>query len=108
MCQICLGHCYLKVLHTFIICSFVHAGLLKEEEMSVLVVSLKQLFQNPGCSLRDLSMSHVGCHIYVISMLSMCPTLQNLSLDICPPLNNTWKKQPRFPENIGDLFAEFE
>ncbi|XP_056606940.1 leucine-rich repeat-containing protein 41 [Triplophysa dalaica] len=73
--------------------------LLTEEEMSVLVESLRRLFQNPGCSLRDLSMSHVCCHTSVISVLSACPSLQNLSLDIWPPLNNTWTKQQHFRQN---------
>ncbi|XP_026070273.1 leucine-rich repeat-containing protein 41 isoform X1 [Carassius auratus] len=74
--------------------------LISEQEMSVLVESLRRLFLNPGCSLTDLSISHVSAHTHVISILRACLTLQNLSLEICPPAErNQWRPQPRFTEH---------
>nr|XP_055070027.1 leucine-rich repeat-containing protein 41 [Misgurnus anguillicaudatus] len=74
--------------------------LLTEEEMSVLVESLRLLFLKPGCSLTDLRMSHVCSHTSMISILKACPTLQSLSLDIWPPLDNGMgRTQPVFTPN---------
>ncbi|KAI2663216.1 Leucine-rich repeat-containing protein 41 [Labeo rohita] len=74
--------------------------LISEQEMAVLVESLRRLFLNPGCSLTDLSLSHVSGHTHLMSMLRACPTLQSLCLEICPPADrNTWRQQPRFTEN---------
>ncbi|KAF4111833.1 hypothetical protein G5714_006628 [Onychostoma macrolepis] len=74
--------------------------LISEQEMSVLVESLRQLFLNPSCSLTDLRVSYVSGHTHLISMLRACPTLQSLCLEICPPADrNTWRPQPRFTEN---------
>ncbi|XP_042613462.1 leucine-rich repeat-containing protein 41 [Cyprinus carpio] len=74
--------------------------LISEQEMSVLVESLRRLFLNPGCSLTDLSISHVSGHTHLISILRACLTLKNLCLEICPPaVRNTWRPQPRFTEN---------
>uniref|UniRef100_A0A9J7WWP8 Leucine-rich repeat-containing protein 41 n=1 Tax=Cyprinus carpio carpio TaxID=630221 RepID=A0A9J7WWP8_CYPCA len=76
--------------------------LISEQEMSVLVESLRRLFLNPGCSLTDLSISHVSGHTHLISILRACLTLKNLCLEICPPaVRNTWRPQPRFTENRG-------
>lgn len=74
--------------------------LLTEEEMSVLVESLRLLFLKPGCSLTDLRMSHVCSHTSMVSVLNACPTLQSLSLDILPPLHHgTGRTQPVFTPN---------
>ncbi|RXN34814.1 leucine-rich repeat-containing 41 [Labeo rohita] len=74
--------------------------LISEQEMAVLVESLRRLFLNPGCSLTDLSLSHVSGHTHLMSMLRACPTLQSLCLEICPPADrNTWRQQPQFTEN---------
>ncbi|XP_051996174.1 leucine-rich repeat-containing protein 41 [Xyrauchen texanus] len=74
--------------------------LIREKEMSVLVESLRRLFVNPGCSLKDLSISLVCGHTPLISVLSVCPTLQNFSLEICPPLDrNAWRQQSHFTAN---------
>ncbi|XP_077055927.1 leucine-rich repeat-containing protein 41 [Siphateles boraxobius] len=67
--------------------------LIHEEEMSVLVESLRRLFLNPGCSLTDLSMSHVCGHTHLISVLRACPTLLSLSLEICPPADRNTRRQ---------------
>ncbi|XP_067314990.1 leucine-rich repeat-containing protein 41 [Pseudorasbora parva] len=74
--------------------------LIHEEEMSVLVESLRRLFLNPGCSLTDLSLSHICGHKHLISVLRACPTLLNLSLEICPPADrNTQRQQPHSTQN---------
>ncbi|KAL1273367.1 hypothetical protein QQF64_029229 [Cirrhinus molitorella] len=74
--------------------------LISEQEMSVLVESLRRLFLNPSCSLTDLSISHVSGHTHLMNMLRSCPTLQSLCLEICPPADrNTMRRHSRFPEN---------
>ncbi|XDV36469.1 hypothetical protein PO909_006239 [Leuciscus waleckii] len=74
--------------------------LIQEEEMSVLVQSLRRLFLNPGCSLTDLSVSHVCGHTHVISVLRACPTLLSLSLEICPPADrNAHGQQTHFSQS---------
>lgn len=74
--------------------------LIHEEEMSVLVESLRRLFLNPGCSLTDLCISHVCGHTHLISLLRVCPTLRSLSLEICPPADrNARRPQTRFTQS---------
>ncbi|XP_043097770.1 leucine-rich repeat-containing protein 41 isoform X2 [Puntigrus tetrazona] len=75
-------------------------GLISEQEMSVLVESLRGLFLKPGCSLTDLSVSHVSGHTHLMSLLRACPTLLSLCLEICPPADrSTQTAQRRATEN---------
>ncbi|XP_043097769.1 leucine-rich repeat-containing protein 41 isoform X1 [Puntigrus tetrazona] len=74
--------------------------LISEQEMSVLVESLRGLFLKPGCSLTDLSVSHVSGHTHLMSLLRACPTLLSLCLEICPPADrSTQTAQRRATEN---------
>ncbi|XP_073707706.1 leucine-rich repeat-containing protein 41-like [Garra rufa] len=78
-----------------------HSGwLISEQEMSELVESLRRLFLNPGCSLTDLSISHVSDLTHLMSLLRACPTLQRLCLEICAFANrNALRQQPHFAKN---------
>ncbi|KAK7144201.1 hypothetical protein R3I94_010580 [Phoxinus phoxinus] len=80
--------------------------LIHEEEMSVLVESLRRLFLNPGCSLTDLSISHVCGHTHLISVLRACPTLRSLSLEICPPADRNARRQQTHITQSKELCLE--
>ncbi|XP_066521763.1 leucine-rich repeat-containing protein 41 isoform X2 [Hoplias malabaricus] len=58
-----------------------------EEDVANFIKSLKKLFLNPCCSLRDLSMGNVFGQNLLASLLTACPTLLSLSLDINMPRN---------------------
>ncbi|XP_016339361.1 leucine-rich repeat-containing protein 41 [Sinocyclocheilus anshuiensis] len=92
-----------RILPTWLCLHMLHLHsdwLISEQEMSVLVESLRQLFLDPGCSLTALSVSHVSGHTHLMSVLRACPTLQSLCLEICPPADtNACRPQPRVTEN---------
>ncbi|XP_030647727.1 leucine-rich repeat-containing protein 41-like [Chanos chanos] len=74
--------------------------LIKDNEMMVLIDSLRQLFRNPSCSLTDLSVSPISEHSPVVLLMNACPTLRCLSLKICLPVQDTkirWKPGPKAP-----------
>ncbi|KAB5584211.1 hypothetical protein PHYPO_G00104750 [Pangasianodon hypophthalmus] len=53
-----------------------------EKEVVDLVESLRKLFLNPHCSLKDLSLGNMCVQGHLASLLISCPSLRTLSLDI--------------------------
>ncbi|XP_036427365.1 leucine-rich repeat-containing protein 41 [Colossoma macropomum] len=59
-----------------------------KDDVADFVVSLKKLFLNPCCSLRELSMGNVCSRNLLAGLLAACPMLPSLSLDINLPQDN--------------------
>ncbi|KAI4889977.1 hypothetical protein NFI96_024362 [Prochilodus magdalenae] len=59
-----------------------------EDEVADFVESLKKLFLNPCSSLRELSMGNVCSQNLLAELLTACPTLHTLLLDISLPQDN--------------------
>ncbi|XP_062852599.1 leucine-rich repeat-containing protein 41 [Trichomycterus rosablanca] len=70
---------HLHSLHLYVI------PLLWEQEVDELVESFRKLFLNPHCSLRDLSLGNICVRAHLAALLTSCPRLQSLALEINLP-----------------------
>ncbi|XP_053353788.1 leucine-rich repeat-containing protein 41 [Clarias gariepinus] len=71
-----------------------------EKEVIDLVESLRKLFLNPHCSLKDLSLGSMCTRDHLASLLMSCPTLQTLSLEISLPWDCSTTQSVHFTPNM--------
>ncbi|XP_027002277.1 leucine-rich repeat-containing protein 41 isoform X2 [Tachysurus fulvidraco] len=70
------------------------------KEVVDLVESLRKLFLNPHCALKDLSFGNMYIQQYIASLLISCPTLHTLSLEIGPRWDYSTTSSVHFTSNI--------
>ncbi|KAG7326335.1 hypothetical protein KOW79_009736 [Hemibagrus wyckioides] len=70
------------------------------KEVVDLVESLRKLFLNPHCALKDLSVGNMYIQQYIVSLLISCPTLHSLSLEIGPRWDYSTTSSVHFTPNL--------
>ncbi|KAI5628362.1 leucine-rich repeat-containing protein 41 isoform X1, partial [Silurus asotus] len=73
--------------------------LVRKDEVGDLLESLRKLFLNPHCSLKDLSLGNLCVQGHLASLLISCPALESLSLEFTLRWGCSTTSSMQFPPN---------